>query len=163
MQNIKELLVNKLKENFKTDIESVTEFQGTLTVLINKSRLIDVCQFLRNDTDLHFDMCKDVVGVDYYRPEFRYEVVYNLYSLKNNFRFLLKIKLAEEDMHVPTVVNIWPGANWPEREVYDFFGIIFDGHPDLRRIYMPEEFEYYPLRKEFPLMGIPGSLELPRK
>lgn len=163
MQNIKELLVNKLKENFKTDIESVTEFQGTLTVLINKSCLIDVCQFLRNDTDLHFDMCKDVVGVDYYRPEFRYEVVYNLYSLKNNFRFLLKIKLAEEDMHVPTVVNIWPGANWPEREVYDFFGIIFDGHPDLRRIYMPEEFEYYPLRKEFPLMGIPGSLELPRK
>ncbi len=163
MENIKELLIRKLKENFNSDIEAIVDFQNTLTILIKKQCLIEVCKFLKNDPDLHFDMCKDVIGVDYYRPEFRYEVVYNLYSLKNNYRFLLKIKLSEEDMHVPTVVNIWPGANWPEREVYDFFGIIFDGHPDLRRIYMPEEFEYFPLRKEFPLMGIPGSLELPRK
>lgn len=163
MENIKELLIRKLKENFNSDIEAIVDFQNTLTILIKKQCLIEVCKFLRNDPDLHFDMCKDVIGVDYYRPEFRYEVVYNLYSLKNNYRFLLKIKLSEEDMHVPTVVNIWPGANWPEREVYDFFGIIFDGHPDLRRIYMPEEFEYFPLRKEFPLMGMPGSLELPRK
>lgn len=163
MQEIKNLLIEKLKNNFGNSIELIKDFNGTLTILIQKQDLIDVCKFLRDDADLHFDMCKDVVGVDYYRPEFRYEIVYNLYSLKNNFRFLLKVKVSEDDMHVPTVVNIWPGANWPEREVYDFFGIIFDGHPDLRRIYMPENFEYYPLRKEFPLMGIPGSLELPRK
>lgn len=163
MENIKSLLIEKLKNQFGNSIESINDFNGTLTIQIQKQQLIEVCEFLKEDSDLHFDMCKDVVGVDYYRPEYRYEVVYNLYSLKNNFRFLLKVRVSEDDMRVPTVVNIWPGANWPEREVYDFFGIIFEGHPDLRRIYMPENFEYYPLRKEFPLMGIPGSLELPRK
>lgn len=163
MENLKNLLIQKLKSEFGNSVESIIDFNRTLTIQIDRGKLIEVCTFLKEDPDLHFDMCKDVVGVDYYRPEYRYEVVYNLYSLKNNFRFLLKIRVSEEDMHVPSVVNIWPGANWPEREVYDFFGIIFDNHPDLRRIYMPEYFEYYPLRKEFPLMGIPGSLELPKK
>jgi NADH-quinone oxidoreductase subunit C len=74
----------------------------------------------------------------------------------------LKVLLSESNLHVPSVTTVWPGANWPERETFDMFGIIFDGHPDLRRIYMPEEFEYYPLRKDFPLMGIPGSLTLPK-
>lgn len=163
MNNTKELLVKKLKSNFSSNILDIVDFNGTLTITISKEKLIDICYFLKDDVDLQFDMCKDVVGIDYYRPEFRYEIVYNLYSLKNNFRFLLKIKISEDAMHVPSVINIWPGANWPEREVYDMFGIIFDGHPDLRRIYMPEEFQYFPLRKEFPLMGIPGSLTLPRK
>jgi NADH-quinone oxidoreductase subunit C len=163
MENIKQVLIEKLKNNFSTFIESTNEFQSDLTVAIKKEKLIDICTFLRDDFELSFEMCKDVVGVDYNRPESRFEVVYNLYSLKNKFRFLLKIKVDESDLHVPSVVAIWPGANWPEREVYDFFGIIFDGHPDLRRIYMPEEFEHYPLRKEFPLMGIPGSIPLPYK
>lgn len=163
MKNIKQKLIEKLKENYGTSIESVVEFQGTLTITVGREKLKEICIFLRNDFDLYFDMCKDVVGVDYQRPDFRFEVVYNLYSIKNNIRFLLKTKLQESDLHVPSVVDIWPGADWPEREVYDFFGIIFDGHPDLRRIYMPEDFEYFPLRKEFPLMGIPGSIPLPRK
>ncbi|MDO9027660.1 MAG: NADH-quinone oxidoreductase subunit C [Candidatus Roizmanbacteria bacterium] len=163
MENIKQALLDKLTNKFSSFIVSKKEFQGDLTVEIKKEKLLDICTFLRDDFEFSFEMCKDVVGVDYNRPESRFEVVYNLYSLKNKFRFLLKVKVDESDLHVPSVVNIWPGANWPEREVYDFFGIIFDGHPDLRRIYMPEEFEHYPLRKEFPLMGIPGSIPLPYK
>ncbi|MBU1299201.1 MAG: NADH-quinone oxidoreductase subunit C [Bacteroidetes bacterium] len=163
MENIKQALLDKLTNKFSSFIVSKKEFQGDLTVEIKKEKLLDICTFLRDDFELSFEMCKDVVGVDYNRPESRFEVVYNLYSLKNKFRFLLKVKVDESDLHVPSVVNIWPGANWPEREVYDFFGIIYDGHPDLRRIYMPEEFEHYPLRKEFPLMGIPGSIPLPYK
>lgn len=163
MKNIKQVLLDKLTNNFSAFIESIQECRGDLTVAINKEKLLDICTFLRDDFELSFEMCKDVVGVDYNRPESRFEVVYNLYSLKNKFRFLLKVKVDESNLHVPSVVNIWPGANWPEREVYDFFGIIFDGHPDLRRIYMPEEFEYFPLRKEFPLMGILGSIPLPYK
>lgn len=158
-----EILIQKLKSNFESSIETIADLNGTLTICVKKEKLIDICNFLKDDSDLNFDMCKDVVGVDYNRPEYRFEVVYNLYSLKNNFRLLLKTKIEETDLHVPSVVGIWPGANWPEREVYDFYGIIFDGHPDLRRIYMPEDFEYYPLRKEFPLMGIPNSIPLPRK
>ena len=159
----KEILIQKLKSSFDTSIETITDFNGTLTMCVKKEKLIDICNFLKDDLDLIFDMCKDVVGVDYDRPEYRFEVVYNLYSLKNNFRLLLKTKIEETGLHLPSVVGIWPGANWPEREVFDFYGIIFDGHPDLRRIYMPEDFEYYPLRKEFPLMGIPNSIPLPRK
>ena len=159
----KDILIQKLKNSFESSIETLTDFNGTLTICVKKEKLIDICNFLRDDLDLIFDMCKDVVGVDYNRPEYRFEVVYNLYSLKNNFRFLLKTKLEETNLRIPSVVGIWQGANWPEREVFDFYGIIFDGHPDLRRIYMPEDFEYYPLRKEFPLMGIPNSIPLPRK
>jgi NADH-quinone oxidoreductase subunit C len=159
----KEILVQKLKSDFESSIETIADFNGSLTICVKKDKLIEICNFLKDDSDLNFDMCKDVVGVDYNRPEFRFEVVYNLYSLKNNFRLLLKTKVEESELHVLSVVGIWPGANWPEREVYDFYGIIFDGHPDLRRIYMPEEFEYYPLRKEFPLMGIPNSIPLPQK
>lgn len=163
MAKTKEIIVRKLQDNFASDIESVVDFNGSLIICVKKEKLIDICKFLKADFDLLFDMCKDVVGVDYNRAEYRFEVVYNLYSLKNNFRLLLKTKLEESNIHIPSVAGIWPGANWPEREVYDFYGIIFDGHPDLRRIYMPEEFEYYPLRKEFPLMGIPNSIPLPRK
>jgi NADH-quinone oxidoreductase subunit C len=159
----KEILIQKMSGNFESAVETIADFNGTLTICVKKEKLIDICKFLKDDLDLYFDMCKDVVGVDYNRHEYRFEVVYNLYSLKNNFRLLLKTKLEESDLHVPSVSGIWPGANWPEREVFDFFGIIFDGHPDLRRVYMPEDFEYYPLRKEFPLMGIPNSIQLPRK
>jgi NADH-quinone oxidoreductase subunit C len=162
MINNQENLISKLKSNFETHLETIVELNGTLTICIKKEKLTDICKFLKDENELSFDMCKDVLGVDYNRPEYRFEVVYNLYSLKNNYRLLLKTRLLGSDLHIPSVVNIWAGANWPEREVFDFYGIIFDGHPDLRRIYMPEDFEYYPLRKDFPLMGIPNSIPLPR-
>jgi len=89
--------------------------------------------------------------------------VYNVWSLLHKRYLRLKVPAEEEHPVVPTVTGIWPGANWHERETFDMFGIRFEGHPDLRRLYMPDEFEYYPLRKDFPLMGIPDSLPLPRR
>ncbi len=139
------------------------EYRGDLTVTVRKEHLLRVCEFLKNDPSLAYAMAVDVCGVDRYVPEGRFEVVYILYSLKNRTYLRLKVRLEEDDAALPSVSGIWPGANWYEREAYDMFGIRFQGHPDLRRMYMPEEFEYYPLRKDFPLMGIPDSLPLPRR
>ncbi len=160
---MKEKILEKLRANFDDSILSSSEFRGDLTIIVKKDDVVRIGEFLRDDDELKFDSIRDVVGIDMYRPENRFEVVYNLYSLDNKFRLLLKLLVDEEDLRLPTVVSVWAGANWMEREVYDMFGIVFEGHPDLRRIYMPDEFKYYPLRKDFPLMGIPGSLYLPPK
>ena len=160
---MKELLLRKLNEHFKDSIDLVNEYRGELTVVLKRHAVARVCLFLRDDEELKFDSLRDLCGADYVRPAGRFEVVYNLYSLPNTFRLRLKIRVEESDMHVPTVTGVWKGADWLEREAYDMYGLLFDGHPDLRRMYMPEEFEHYPLRKDFPLMGIPGSLPLPRK
>jgi len=160
---MKEQLIARLEERHKDAVESIREFRGELTITVRKERIAAVCLFLRDEPDLQFDSLRDVCGADYNRPGDRYEVVYNLYSLQHHFRLRLKVRVDETDLHVPSVSGVWETANWHERETYDMFGIVFDGHPDLRRIYMPEGFQYYPLRKDFPLMGIPGSLPLPRK
>ena len=160
---MKEKILEKLNLNFRNTIKNVQEFRGELTLLVKKVEIVNICRFLRDDSELKFDSLRDICGVDRYQPGERFEVVYNLYSLVNKFRLRLIIHIDENDPHVQTVSDVWPAANFAEREAYDMYGIIFDGHPDLRRIYMPEEFEYYPLRKDFPLMGIPGSLSLPRK
>ncbi|HUL44742.1 MAG TPA: NADH-quinone oxidoreductase subunit C [Bacteroidota bacterium] len=160
---MKDLLLQKLREQFPSAVEVVSEFRDELTLIIRKADILPVCSFLQSNSDLSFDSIRDLCGADYHRPDDRFEVIYNIYSLKNNFRLRLKVRIDEKDLHVASVSGIWQGANWLERESYDMYGILFDGHPDLRRIYLPEEFEYYPLRKDFPLMGIPGSLPLPRK
>jgi NADH-quinone oxidoreductase subunit C len=130
---------------------------------VQKERIAEICRFLKEDAELAFDFLADLCGIDMYTSTKRFGVIYNLYSIKNKFRFRMKTFTEEENPKVPTVTNVWGTANWHERETYDMFGIIFEGHPDLRRMYMPEEFEYHPLRKDFPLMGIPGSLTLPKK
>ncbi|MBI2619778.1 MAG: NADH-quinone oxidoreductase subunit C [Ignavibacteriales bacterium] len=138
-----------------------SEFRGELTVVIPKERVVEVCKFLKED--LRFELLADLCGIDMYTPVRRFGVIYNLYSLVNRHRIRLKTFTEEEDPHVPSVTGVWRTANWLERETYDMFGVVFDGHPDLRRIYMPDEFEHFPLRKDFPLMGIPGSIPLPKK
>ena len=160
---MKEKIIELLNTRFSDAIESVNEYRGELTFVVKKSRIREICFFLRDNSDLRFDTLRDICGADYYRPEERYEVIYNIYSLTHNFRLRLKVRINESDLHLDSVVPVWSTADWEERETYDMFGIIFEGHPDLRRMYMPEEFEFYPLRKDFPLMGIPGSLTLPRK
>lgn len=160
---MKELILQKLNARFPSAVEHVNEYRGELTIVVTKQEIVPVCTMLRDESDLCFDSLRDVCGADYFRPDARYEVIYNLYSLKHNFRLRLKIRVEEDDIHVPTVTGVWTTANWAERETYDMYGIVFDGHPDMRRMYLPEEFEYHPLRKDFPLMGIPGSLLLPRK
>lgn len=137
------------------------EFREDLTLLIRKEDLLRIAGFVKRD--LGFDLLIDILGVDHFRAAGRFEVVYNVWSLLHKRYLRLKVPAEEEHPVVPTVTGIWPGANWHERETFDMFGIRFEGHPDLRRLYMPDEFEYYPLRKDFPLMGIPDSLPLPRR
>ncbi|MEX2089266.1 MAG: NADH-quinone oxidoreductase subunit C [Bacteroidota bacterium] len=156
-------VVQKLKSHFGEGLFETHEFRGELTVVVPKERIVDVCRFLKEDPDLHFDLLADLCGIDMYTPVKRFGVIYNLYSLKSKHRIRLKTFTEEEDPKVRTVSTVWSTANWHERETFDMFGIIFDGHPDLRRMYMPDNFEHYPLRKDFPLMGIPGSLPLPKK
>lgn len=156
-------VVEKLVAVFPGSITFTGEFRGETTVHIKKEEIVKAALFLRDDSSLQFDYCSDICGADAYTPENRFEVIYNLYSTVLNHRIRLKVFIDESDLHCPTVTSVWAGANWPERETFDMFGIIFDGHPDLRRMYMPEEFEYHPLRKDFPMMGIPDSIPLPRK
>jgi NADH-quinone oxidoreductase subunit C len=160
---MKDRILEKLSSDFKDSFASVNEFRGELTIVVKKEDLVRICDFLKHDEELKFELLEDLSGVDMYTPTDRFQVVYHLFSLKNRYRLRVKVMVDESDLKVPTVSSVWSTANWHEREAYDMFGIIFEGHPDLRRLYMPDEFEYYPLRKDFPLMGIPGSLSLPQK
>lgn len=158
-----ERITEALKQQFGDAIAETSEFRGELTVVVPKERIVEVCRFLKENPEFQFDLLADLCGIDMYTPVKRFGVVYNLYSLKSKHRIRLKTFTEEDDPNVPTVTGVWGTANWHERETFDMFGIVFEGHPDLRRIYMPEEFEHYPLRKDFPLMGIPGSIPLPKK
>jgi len=158
-----DVVLEKLKSRFGEAILEASEFRDELTVVVPKERIVEICSYLKEDPQFQFDFLADVCGIDMYTPTRRFGVIYNLYSLKNRNRIRLKVFTEEEDPKVPTMTGVYGTANWHERETFDMFGIIFEGHPDLRRIYMPDEFEHYPLRKDFPLMGIPGSLLLPKK
>lgn len=152
-------LIDDLNNKFGDHIIEVSENQGNVIIRVSLSEVHDI---LRHLYDEHrFVYLVDLIGTDRFTSDERFEVIYNMLSLRDQIRVFVKIRCEEEDPHVPTVTDIWRGANWHEREVYDMFGIIFDGHPDLRRMYLPEDFQYFPLRKEFPLLGIPGSLDLP--
>ena len=115
--------------------------------------------YLRDEVG--FNYLSDIVSIDRFTETDRFEVGYNLCALEARRRLRLKVRVDEDDAVVPSVVPLWPGAGWHEREAWDMMGVRFDGNPDHRRIYMPEDFEYHPLRKEFPTLGIPGSLPLP--
>jgi NADH-quinone oxidoreductase subunit C len=158
-----EVVLESLKARFAGDILESNEFREELTVVVPKERIVEVCAFLKEDSRLGFDLLADLCGIDMYTPTRRFGVIYNLYSLSNHHRVRVKVFTEEDDPKVPTLTGIFGTANWHERETYDMFGIVFEGHPDLRRVYMPDEFEHFPLRKDFPLMGIPGSLSLPNK
>ena len=121
--------------------------------------MIKLCEILKEK--FGFNYLADMTGIDYYTDELRFGVAYNIVNLDNKKRLRIVVKVGEHEPTVLTAVKVWQAANWYEREIWDMFGIRFQGHPDLRRIYMPEDFEYHPLRKEFPLIGIPGSIQLP--
>ena len=159
----KDQVVIKLKEKFPKYNFETAEFRNELTVKLDKKNITKVCKFLKEDEDLQFKLCEDVTAIDWARRTDRFTVVYHIFSLEHNFRLRLKADVDESDCSIDTVSTVWKSANWAEREAYDMYGIKFKGHPDLRRMYLPEEFEYHPLRKDFPLTGIPGSLPLPKK
>jgi NADH-quinone oxidoreductase subunit C len=141
-------------------------YRGMTTVLATRELLHDLLAFLRDDADCKYDMLADLGGIDYLnypKAEGRFGVVYNLLSTTHNTRIFVKVLIdpsidtsgIDEDpaLHLPTVTDLWPGAEWMEREVFDMFGIRFDGHPDLRRILTWEKYPAHPLRKDYPLRG----------
>jgi NADH-quinone oxidoreductase subunit C len=159
----KEFILNKLQGNFPETLFQVNEYRDELSLTFPKALVVELCSFLKNDPELKFNLCEDITAVDWAQKTNRFTVVYHIFSMVHNYRLVLKTDVDESECALDSVSNVWRTANWHEREVYDMFGISFNNHPDLRRMYMPEEFEYHPLRKDFPLMGIPGSLPLPEK
>ncbi len=123
---------------------------GDVTAQIDAERVLEVLRFLRDDPELEFDMLSDVTAVDYLGEEPRFEVVYHLYSLSKNHRLRVKARVSEQAAEISSAVELWPSANWLEREVWDLYGIRFHDHPDLRRLLLYEEFEGHPLRKDYP-------------
>ena len=151
------LVVQRLREQFDEDLLEVKLWRNETTIVLRLQGLARICRFLRDDPDLAFDLLADVTAVDrLLLPEAspRLEVVYHLYSIPHHRRLRLKVRVGE-DQAVPTVTGVWETANWHEREVYDLFGVRFEGHPDLRRILMPDDWEGHPLRKDYPVEASP--------
>lgn len=131
-------------------VDEVVEFRGERTLVVGVPRVLDVLGQLRDDDACPFDMLTDVTAVHWPGREKPFDVVWLLYSLSGNRRLRVKVR-AGEDEPVPSAVSLWPTAGWLERECFDMFGIRFEGHPDHRRILMPDDYEGWPLRKDFPL------------
>ncbi len=149
-------LLGSFEKSFGEKIQRKTEFRGETTFTIAASDLRQITKFCRDE--LSFDYLIDITSIDNFGEEPRFEIVYDLYSLANGIHLRLKLGVPEEANAVDTISDIWPTANWHEREVYDMMGIKFNGHPDLRRILMWEGYPYFPLRKDFPLEGLPSEM-----
>lgn len=155
--------LNLLKTKLQDFNIEYTDVNGTPAFYILKDDVLNVCNILKNDESLNFNSCVDAVSVDRFVKKNRFEMIYNVISIENNERIFIKIRLDSKKPEMESLIPVWRSANWYEREAYDMMGINFLNHPDLRRMYMPDEFEYHPLRKDFPLMGIPDSIPLPNK
>jgi NADH-quinone oxidoreductase subunit C len=148
-------VIDALCERFQGDVIASDGYRGDASASIRPERILEVARFLRDDPKLAFDLPLDVTAVDYIGQRERFEVVYHLYSTKHHHRIRLKARLPEENPSIASVVPVWVGANWHERETYDMYGIVFDGHPDLTRILMPADWSGHPLRKDEALGGVP--------
>jgi len=151
--------VEKLKGKDSSWVGEVTDAFGEVTVIVPAASIVDVCAFLKNEQG--FDMLADLCGADRGpEEEPRFEVNYHLFSTVHHSRLRLKVLVSEDAPSVPTVAYLWKTANWHERETYDLFGVKFEGHPDLRRILLPSDFDGHALRKDYPLRGYePYSLK----
>lgn len=150
-------LASQLQAHFSDVIAPTEQFRGETTLIIkDASRIAEVCRYAKEN--LGFDYLVDITSLDDYGESPRFTVIYEIYSYRDRTYLRLKTPVDEEKAELPTVVDVWKGANWLEREVYDMMGVRFIGHPDLRRILMWEGYPYYPLRKEFPLAGRPTHL-----
>jgi NADH-quinone oxidoreductase subunit C len=146
-------MASRLGERFPDLLEA----RGELTVLASAEDLLAALEYLRGDEDLSFGFLSDVSCTDWPGSEPRFWIVYHLLSMERGHRIRMKVGLPEGQPIVPSVTGLYPTADWLEREVYDFFGVIFEGHPDLRRIEMPEDWVGHPLRKDHPLGGVPTA------
>ena len=152
----REEALDSLGKSFEEKIQSKTEFRGETTCTIAASDLREIARFCRDE--LSFDYLLDITSIDNFGEEPRFEIAYELYSMALAAHLRLKLKVSEEVGAVDTVSDIWPTANWHEREIYDMMGIKFNDHPDLRRILMWDGYPFFPLRKEFPLEGLPSEM-----
>ena len=144
--------VEKLRTENESWVADVKDDRGEVTVTVPRESIVDVCWVLK--TKHGFDMLADLCGADRGPEEDpRFEVNYHLFSTKHYNRLRLKVLLSEDEPNVTTVTTVWKTANWHERETYDLFGVIFEGHPDLRRILLPSDFDGHALRKDYPLRG----------
>jgi NADH-quinone oxidoreductase subunit C len=150
-------LANKLRAQFDDLISSPTNFRDEISVQVSDAnRIAEVCEFAKRE--LGFDFLVDLSTLDNYGDDPRWTVVYELAGLEHGHHLRLRTDVSEEKSELPSVVSVWPTANWHEREAYDMMGIRFFGHPDLRRILMWEGYPYFPLRKDFPLAGKPSEM-----
>ncbi len=142
---------------FSDAILRVVVDRGELTMYVAKANIAEVCQAMRDDPALRFELCSSVSGVDYFDSgdAERLHVVYHLTSMTYRRRIRLEVATTVADPHVPSVTAVYPTADWQERETYDMFGIVFDGHPALTRILMPDDWDGFPQRKDYPLGGVP--------
>jgi len=143
-------ILDLLKLKFPEVVKDVSTTLGDDVAVIDKEALLPLVKFLK-DKPYEYTMLLDLTCVDYLGEEPRFEMVYHLFSLPQNKRLRIKAKLGEKDLRIASLTAIWKNANWLEREVYDLFGVSFEGHPDLRRIFMYDGFEGNPLRKDYPL------------
>ena len=147
------IFLDKIKEKFGAAVLDTHSFRGDDTALISRDKIVEAAKFLKEDPELDFNVLIDLTAVDCLnldRPH-RFEVVYHFYSIAKKHRARLKVPLTEEDPSVDTLTGLWPGANWFEREVWDMFGVKFNGHPNLQRILMYDEFQGHALRKDYPV------------
>lgn len=147
-------LLERIQQAFSSGITGLAEWRGDVAVTVSRDKLGEVAQFLRDDPWMDFDYIVHVSSVDWPDDEERFEVVWEFYSIRKRHRIRLKARVPESDCVVDSLTDLWKGADFMEREVYDMMGIRFRNHPDLRRILMPDDYtEGYPLRKDFPLRG----------
>jgi NADH-quinone oxidoreductase subunit C len=150
-------IAKMIEEKFPGQVLGTTTHAGQVGVMLKPDLIRDICRFLHDEPPLRMDHLADLTAVDYsaYPGDegLRFEVVYNLFSTVFHHRIRLKVRVPGDEPRVDTVTSIWQTANWHERETYDLMGIIFNGHPDLRRILLPEDWVGHPLRKEYPLKG----------
>ncbi|MEW6720706.1 MAG: NADH-quinone oxidoreductase subunit C [Thermodesulfobacteriota bacterium] len=143
-------VLDRLTGAFGPEIVATHSDFGDDTASVRPGRIVEILAFLRDDPEALFDFAMDLTGVDHLGEEPRFEVVYHLYSLEKKHRVRIKVRLPEDDPTIDTAVSVWPGIDWYEREAFDMYGIVFRGHPNLKRILMYEGFQGHPLRKDYP-------------
>lgn len=145
------MIIRTLEDKFGSNVTVIGEPHGLLTVSVVKEYIIEVLGFVKDDELLRFNYLTDITGVHYPKQEKEFAVVYHVHNMLHNVRLRIKVLLDGPEPTIPSATAVWRGANWMERETYDFFGIIFEGHPDLRRILNMDELDVFPMRKEYPL------------
>ena len=146
-----QVVIQKLTARFADKISVPTEPFGLLTLETNTETITEVLRFLKEDKELQFNYLTDITGIHYPEQELAIGVIYHLHSLTHNVRIRIKVFLSAANPSIPTATTLWEGANWMERETYDFYGVQFEGHPDLRRILNVDDMTVFPMRKEYPL------------